>query len=415
MQAQKSAREEIADNPFLSGSNYLDYDRYPATKALTPAPKGYEPFYISHYGRHGSRWLIGKNDYTRVADVLHKAAANGKLTEKGCETLDQLERFIPCTIKRFGDLTTVGERQHHGIGRRMTEHFPEIFKHKNVPIDARSTVVPRCILSMIAECEEFAAANPTARIHNDVSESLQYYLNQPHDDRLKEAGKRVSGKERRVYQERITHPERLMQVLFNDQQWVKDSVNSYDVMYNLFEVASNMQSHDTDIDLLSLFTADELYSQWCLRNYRWYLDYGPAPQTGGLMPFSQRNLLTNIIETADTIIKDNAAKANVQATLRFGHEVCVMPLACLLELDSCNVSVSNPDELDRHWRNYNIFPMACNIQIVFYRQKKGNGDVLVKVLLNEREATLPAKPVTGPYYKWSDLRKYYTEKLKSYQ
>ena len=92
-----------------------------------------------------------------------------------------------------------------------------------------------------------------------------------------------------------------------------------------------------------------------------------------------------------------------------------MPLACLLELDSCNVSVSNPDELDRHWRNYNIFPMACNIQIVFYRQKKGNGDVLVKVLLNEREATLPAKPVTGPYYKWSDLRKYYTEKLKSYQ
>ena len=415
MQAQKSAREEIADNPFLSGSNYLDYDRYPATKALTPAPKGYEPFYISHYGRHGSRWLIGKNDYTRVADVLHKAAANGKLTEKGCETLDQLERFIPCTIKRFGDLTTVGERQHHGIGRRMTEHFPEIFKHKNVPIDARSTVVPRCILSMIAECEEFAAANPTARIHNDVSESLQYYLNQPHDDRLKEAGKRVSRKERRVYQERITHPERLMQVLFNDQQWVKDSVNSYDVMYNLFEVASNMQSHDTDIDLLSLFTADELYSQWCLRNYRWYLDYGPAPQTGGLMPFSQRNLLTNIIETADTIIKDNAAKANVQATLRFGHEVCVMPLACLLELDSCNVSVSNPDELDRHWRNYNIFPMACNIQIVFYRQKKGNGDVLVKILLNEREATLPTKPVTGPYYKWSDLRKYYTEKLKKYQ
>ena len=23
--------------------------------ALTPAPKGYTPFYISHYGRHGSR------------------------------------------------------------------------------------------------------------------------------------------------------------------------------------------------------------------------------------------------------------------------------------------------------------------------------------------------------------------------
>ena len=24
--------------------------------ALTPAPKGYDPFYLSHYGRHGSRY-----------------------------------------------------------------------------------------------------------------------------------------------------------------------------------------------------------------------------------------------------------------------------------------------------------------------------------------------------------------------
>ncbi|MBO7371453.1 MAG: histidine-type phosphatase, partial [Bacteroidales bacterium] len=24
--------------------------------SLTPAPKGYRPFYISHYGRHGSRY-----------------------------------------------------------------------------------------------------------------------------------------------------------------------------------------------------------------------------------------------------------------------------------------------------------------------------------------------------------------------
>lgn len=66
--AQKSAREEIAMNRYLCGSNYLDYDRYPATQALTPAPKGYEPFNMSHYGRHGSRWLIGRHDYTRVAE-----------------------------------------------------------------------------------------------------------------------------------------------------------------------------------------------------------------------------------------------------------------------------------------------------------------------------------------------------------
>lgn len=425
--AQPSAREEIAQNRYLSGSNYLDYDRHPATQPLTAAPKGYEPFYMSHYGRHGSRWLIGKRDYSRVADVLQKAEGQGKLTEDGGKVLKQLHQFIPSTVKRFGDLTTVGERQHHGIGRRMAEHFPEIFKKKGVPIDARSTVVPRCILSMMAECEELMAANPSARIHNDVSESLQYYLNQPWDGRVKEQSKRVKWETKRAYQERLTKPERLMQLLFNDPQWVKDSVNEVNLMYDLFEVAANMQSHDTDIDLLSLFTTDEIYSQWCIRNWGWYLDYGAAPQTGGIMPFSQRNLLRNIIETADTVLGYNerataaennqkAAEARTQATLRFGHEVCVMPLACLLELDSCGISVENPDSLDRYWRNYNIFPMACNIQMVFYRPKKGRkGDVLVKVLLNERETTLPVSATQWPYYRWNDLRNYYMEKLRKFE
>ena len=37
----QTAREEIAANKYLAGSNYLDYDNYPATQQLTPAPKGY--------------------------------------------------------------------------------------------------------------------------------------------------------------------------------------------------------------------------------------------------------------------------------------------------------------------------------------------------------------------------------------
>ena len=38
---EKSAKEEIAENRFLSGSNYLDYDNYPAPENLTKAPQGY--------------------------------------------------------------------------------------------------------------------------------------------------------------------------------------------------------------------------------------------------------------------------------------------------------------------------------------------------------------------------------------
>ncbi|MBP5721606.1 MAG: histidine-type phosphatase, partial [Bacteroidales bacterium] len=45
--------ELVGDNRDLaaSGERAYDFD----VPALTPAPEGYKPFYISHYGRHGSR------------------------------------------------------------------------------------------------------------------------------------------------------------------------------------------------------------------------------------------------------------------------------------------------------------------------------------------------------------------------
>ena len=45
----QTAQEELKANRYLSGSNYLDYDRQLSTTPLTPAPKGYEPFYMSQH------------------------------------------------------------------------------------------------------------------------------------------------------------------------------------------------------------------------------------------------------------------------------------------------------------------------------------------------------------------------------
>ncbi len=399
-----TAREELHANKYLSGGNYLDYERQLSDKPLTPSPEGYEPYYMSHYGRHGSRWLIGKTSYTSVTDPLQKAHQQGKLTSQGEELLQQMEAFLPTTIQRLGDLSTVGERQHHNIAKRMVQNFPEIFKSPNVPIDARSTVVIRCILSMTAECEELAAANPTARIHNDASESLQYYLNADRDGLVKSMGRK--GRELRKNINANIQTQRLMQVLFNDQQWVADSINAGSLMHNLFEVVTNMQSHDGTPDLYPLFTEEEIYELWRIRNIGWYIDYGASPMTEGIMPFNQRYLLRNIIETTDTVTQ-------TQATLRFGHEVCVLPLACLLELGNCGLQVADTSMLDQQWRNYHIFPMGCNIQLVFYRPTTApsSSPILVKALLNEREMSLPIPTNQYPYYNWADLRQYYLDKL----
>lgn len=409
MSAQ-TAREEIKANKFLSASNYLDYDNYPATKPLTPAPKGYEPYLMNHYGRHGSRWLINEHQYTGILNTLRKASEQGKLTTAGEDVMRQVEIIYQSSIKRLGDLTTVGERQHHGIGRRMTQNFPEIFKKEGLPVDARSTVVVRCILSMVAECEEIAAANPTAQFHNDVSQSLQYYLNQPRSQFLDDVRKSTRSKRHELENKLLkeSHPERLMNVLFNDAQWAADSVKAAGFVAGLFDIAANMQSHDLDLDLYSYFTEEEIYAQWRARNMGWYIDYGASPLGGGVQPFCQANLLKDIIQVADTT-------KQTSAVLRFGHEVCVMPLACLLELDNCGYVTDDLENLDQVWRNYKIYPMACNIQLVFYRPVSGKGDILVKALLNEREAMLPVKTKQFPYYKWKDLRQYYLKRLEWFE
>ena len=61
--------------------------------------------------------------------------------------------------------------------------------------------------------------------------------------------------------------------------------------------------------------------------------------------------------------------------------------------------------------------MGSNVQLVFYRRNANDHDPLVKVLLNEDEATLPQalRPVTGPYYKWTDVKDYYLKKLSGYK
>lgn len=404
------ARKEINANPLLSASNYLAYIE--PTEVKDVAPKGYEAFYLTHYGRHGSRWLIGAWEYDDAIGILQRGSDAGQLTARGEELLSQLKAFRQTTEKRLGELTEVGERQHHGIGRRMAQRLPSVFKDKRTQIDARSTVVIRCILSMTAACEELAAANPKARIHNDVSESFQYYLNADWTERMR-CDNRARWDAMKPFNptQQWINPTRFWAQLFKDAAYRDPVKNSRtELMKRVFDIAGNMQSHDNGIDLYDLFTPNERFDLWKIKNIEWYIGYAQ-----GTAPFSQGNLLKNIIQTADTIADSRTFRG---ATLRYGHEVCVMPLAALLELEGCypEVPAVGLDTLHHAFFNYEIYPMASNIQLTFYRNKKNaQAPVLVKARLNEREVTLPGTPTEGKYfYRWDDLRQYYLRKLAAY-
>jgi hypothetical protein len=411
MSAQ-TARDDFKRDTHLSASSYLAYPG-PTQGQLTPAPEGKHPFYISHYGRHGSRYLINPTEYSRPLEILKAAADAGKLTPLGMDVLRRVKMICDESEGRLGELTPLGGLQHRQIARRMFERFPEVFEGA-ATIDAKSTVVIRCILSMENELQELLLMNPLLNIRHDASYHDMWYMNFKDKELTSRRQNFETEKAYYAFVDKHRNYERAMEALFADHAYMKQNIDTWQLNNYLFKLASNLQSSELHkkITLYDIFTDDEIYSNWLINNARWYIEYGACPLNGGTQPFTQRNLLRTIIEEADSCI----ALEKPGATLRFGHETMVLPLTCLMELNDFGLQESNLEKLEgKGWLNYKIFPMGANIQLIFYRHDYSDKDVLVKVLLNENEARLPIKSNIEPYYKWSEVRNYYLSKINAYE
>ena len=408
----QTAYEEIHENILLSASNYMAYPG-PTQHQLTPAPRGYKPFYISHYGRHGSRFHSKPSIYNAPYQTLLKADSLGKLTAMGKDVLRRLDVIRKDAENHWGDLTQLGAQQHEEIARRMYERFPEVFQGK-ADVDARSTGVGRCVLSMEYALMQLTRLNPELNIRMDATHRGVSYLNLQDKELF---SLRKDEKAIQLYKAFLSgnnDNSHLMQTLFNDSVYVRQHVKSYDFAEQLMLVAAIMQNVELgkQITLFDVFTKDEAYRIWKNGNAWWYIGWGSSPATGGKMPYLQRNLLRKMIEQADSCIQ--LPKTNVH--LRFGHETVVLPFICLLDINGFGMVTDNLDQLmEKGWYNYRVFPMGGNIQFVFYRKSPTDRNPLFKVLLNENEATLPLPAKTGPYYRWSDFRKYYLKKLDAYE
>ena len=403
----RTAKEEIDEHIELAGNQYYAYPT-PDTTHYTKAPKGYKPFYISTYQRHGSRFLLGKKDYTKPQEVLHKADSLGTLTETGRLVMQVVDTLECIARNRYGELTPLGFRQHADVARRMYHNFPEVFKgHKR--IDARSTNVIRCVLSMMSECYTLKGCNPQLEIHTDASVADLYYMNNGASSKPNPLHKLESGKEFKEALEKakteLIKPDRIIGELFTEYDENVMPLAKRRFYSMLYELAISMQNLDFHEELLPLFTLDECYNSWLYSNYFWYNNCGFSPVTKYAKPYAQEALLRNIMDTADTII----TRGGDAATLRFGHDGILLPLAALMHIDNCAYVAKDMDDLAEHWRSYTMFPMACNIQIIFFKTKKASDPVLVKIMLNEKESKLPIDAINGVYYEWDKVKAYWTD------
>ena len=406
----QTVKDLIIKKPTYASCNY---DIYPDSVPdnLTPSPAGKKPFYISHYGRHGSRYISSRSGFDTPFRMIAHADSVNELTPIGDRVFDEMKYIMDDTESRWGELTSYGKAQHRSIARRMIERFPEVFRG-NATVRCISTIVPRCIESMGAAMVEMKQINPKLRITMEASQRNQWYMN--HQDRKLRRGYMTPEAQKAydAYTASRMGNSRLMKLIFKNPDIVKEIVdeeffNYYLMKMGLFQQNTHLRANTY---LQDLFNPDDLYSMWQIDNALWYIQHGACKLNGGKQPTSQRYLLRQLIADADSCIRLDRPGAQ----LRFGHETVLLPLVCLIGINGFDLATDNLDELEaKGWWCSSVFPMGANLQFIFYRSCPKDADVLLKVLLNEQEATLPVATDCAPYYHWNDVRSYCMKKLES--
>ena len=406
------------------------YYAYPAPKKpiSVKAPEGYTPFYISHYGRHGSRWLPNDSRYTWVNQHFDDES---NLTPLGKKVKGWLTQVWENAKGNGGKLTKLGEKQHRGIADRMVRNFPQVFAKGN-HVQARSSVVDRCAKSMLAFTDELRQLQPSLDMDVKTDSADMAWIAYTSPD--------VKALENRTHIVAKVSPDRFLCQLFKDITKVDDPMKLMSEMHTIAssiqDVGLNFKSYPRQIEkgLYGLFTDDEFKAFYDANNLRMTICNGVYPTNEQIPARSAISLWENIEAEADKSLDSDKPSA----TLRFGHDTALYRLLSLLRFDKCNYSsneeipnkkiatVEGVDLMDR------VVPMAANLQMVFYktnvplRNLRELADtaaieidvdtVLVKFFLNGQQMYLPLtsgdiSEECDDCYSWSSVKAYLKERI----
>lgn len=442
LSAQSVRQDEQEVLRRTDGGVYNVYDEN-APKVITAVPEGYEVVGISHYGRHGSRYCT--DSYRETADNLEELYKEGVLSERGKMVYDTYKALIPYLAGREGELVQLGRRQHKGIADRMYHHYPALFTTDAI-LSARSTLVPRCIESMGAFCEQLARLRPDVEIPQEASmyylgevsamQEYVYYYNVDY--------KKQSKKLKKEWEKKILHTESFRKMLCGD---CKDSVP------HLRSLARNLRNtylslpyvDDCDPAAVAAFryaidgnsyvsgsTGDVLPALPPLFDDETWKQIGEVAKSRHLVevyfPTLHHSVLNIfMIDKIMRMVDEDLAAGKPFVRLRFGHDSILQATLKDFNIrgwqvwDACDTLTQEQAmwKTLREWSMSRI-PMAANLQMVFYRKNaasandkkmQGAPETLFKMLLNESELELPIPAVCGRTYDWAVFKEYMAPRI----
>ena len=333
---------------------------------------GMTPFYINHLGRHGARFPTSRKVLDKVEKVLVSAQQENGLTSEGMALLSMIRRLSRLFDGQWGKLSKLGETEQEGISGRMIRHNPALQVQRS----------------------EGKQYNHILRFF-DLNKSYVNY---------KEKGDWLPIYKAFVHK-KISPVPIMKKFLLNPEQYLDKEAEEF--VMALFSVAAILPDTSIPLNLEDLFTLDEWHRYWQTQNLRQYMSKSSAP-VGKMLPVAIAwPLLSEFIRSAQEVI---SGKSDYQANFRFAHAETVIPFVSLMGIEKTDVQVCRPDSVSVYWKDYEISPMAANVQWLFYRDRDQR--IWVKILLNEEAAALPISTSCFPYYSWEKTRIFFNQRIE---
>lgn len=380
---------------------------YPNNIKSVACPDSLTSVFINHVGRHGARFPASDKHTIAMRDALNQAAEQGSITPLGRELLNITDLIISESKNRWGALDSLGEYEQRMIASRLLANFKPVFDKAHV--HAISSYSPRCMMSMYCFTHQLDRLNNhiefTTSTGRDNSKLMRPF---DLDEDYKEL--RKSDKLTSVYDGYFTSQcptTAIERVLGKDYQYADDA-QKQDLAITEYYVLASLSAMMVDCDLSRFFTSQEINALWSCFNLRQYLQH--TASTVSILPADIAGyLLLDLINTIDDYI-NNVSDVNVQ--LRFGHAETLMPLLSLMKLTGCYYLTNYFDTVAKHWQDFNVVPMAANLQMILLKHNT-KGTYYLRVDLNE--VPMPLIPNSKELYiPWDRAKEYLTKCVPIY-
>ncbi|BDD07247.1 histidine-type phosphatase [Aureibacter tunicatorum] len=427
------SKPEVKKEGYLGSK--MPYEPRQEVVDYSPIPENFEPIFINHVARHGSRHLTSAKYDVAWGEMLQFASEKDMLTDKGKQLKNDIEVFLSIEKGNYGQISELGKKEHQDMAKRLVDQYGDLLASvsSDKKIVAKSTFKDRAVNSKKAFMgileETFSSVNDSTVDYIVYEENkdpeLRFFEPNEAFEAFEKAEYWAEGLDSLKNLDNAKHlTNQIIDPLFKSEfvsgleqgeyafkgqkgkVRIKDKSSAAQALYKLYQIIDGIGAKE-QVDLQKYLPEEALVWNEFLGDYESFFLEGPSYDSIDLTYTMAMPLLDSFLVTSQRAIE----LKNQTAEFRFAHAETMVPFLALLGVKgTCESSNEYKLEDKNRWKASNVSPMGTNIQWIFFKDKS-DGQIWLKMLYNEAETELPVVTNRYPFYRWENVKAHYEKVL----